>query len=135
MFKYVWSIYFHYRKQHGYVKIFKIPNHFSMMYFTINIGNYWISLFFLSTTKFKIMKFDCISHWKIMAQIKKNLFKIGPVEGDSKLSMYLLFLAIVYPWRREGCGLHFPSPRMLCAMFSWKWPSCFGEYENLKHLG
>ena len=53
-----------------------------------------------------------------MAQIKKNLFKIGPVEGDSKLSMYLLFLAIVYPWRREGCGLHFPSPRMLCDMFS-----------------
>lgn len=34
-----------------------------------------------------------------MAQVKKILFKIGLVEGDFKLSMYLLFLAIVYPWR------------------------------------
>ena len=56
----------------------------------------------------------------------------GSVEEDFLiLSMYFLYFVIISPWKRAGPfiwtnwnPLH---PRMLCAKFSWNWPSGSGE--------
>ena len=53
-------------------------------------------------------------------------------EEDFKISsMYFRYFVIICPWKRAGLfiwiNLNSHHPRMLCAKFSWSWPSGSGE--------
>ena len=72
-----------------------------------------------------------------------SLVEIGPVVLEKKIltfsSMYFHYFIIISPWKKAGpfiwTNLNPLHLRMLCAKFSWNWPSGSGEEDgNLKGL-
>ena len=73
------------------------------------------------------------------SMLVRRLIEIGSVVLEKRnfliSSMYFRYFVIISPWKRAGpfiwINLNPLHPRMLCAKFSWNWPSGSGEEDFL----
>ena len=91
---------------------------------------------FLLFRNFLIYEKGVALHWKKIESLHPRNFCIkfgwnGPVVLEKKLflisSTYFRYLSVISPWKRAGpliwTNLNPLQPRMICAKFSWNWPS------------